>query len=202
MRANLVIGILCLVVNAICFGVPEDSVRSANRDTRRWYSPDFIPIQYAGNIGFVSGGVGFSGRKENYQLGLMYGYAPAFAAGTRVHMLTAKNVFHLYRFNVGRNRLIIPYAGLGVSVEVAGRSFFTLPSNMPKGYYDFPKSIHLIPSAGLKVRHHTQRKLFRAIEFFAEATTADAYLWHKFTSDEVGIQQIVTMALGINLLPQ
>lgn len=121
--------------------------------------------------------------------------------GVRVHTLTAKNVFHICRFYTSERDQLIPYAALGLSLEVGGRSFLTQPSNMPRGYYNFPKSIHLIPAGGLKWRHiKEQHRHFRGIEFFAEATTVDVYIWYKFLSDEVKMHQIMTLSMGVNLL--
>jgi hypothetical protein len=181
--------------------IAEDSTKSRQWKKRAWYSPHYFPLQYAGNIGFLSAGVGYGARKDNYQLSLVYGYAPPSVAGVRIHTVTAKNIFHLYRFYLSEKRTLIPYAGLGLSFEIGGRSFLTLPSNMPEGYYDFPKSVHLIASGGIKLRYVTNNsKAFRGFEFFAEACTVDAYVWYKFLSDEVKMRHIMSVAVGVHLL--
>jgi hypothetical protein len=95
----------------------------------------------------------------------------------------------------------LPYGTLGLSFELGGRSFFTQPSNMPPGYYDYPKSMHVIASGGVKLRQiTTQYKSLRGFEFFAEATTIDAYIWYKTLSDEVKMHQIITLAVGVHFL--
>lgn len=196
MRLSIAVTCVFLIMQASYAG---DTLKSMSK--KKWYSPHYIPIQYAGNIGFLSTGIGYSARKDNYQFSLVYGYAPESIAGVQVHMLTAKNIFPIHRFYLDEQRTLVPYASVGVSLEVGGRSFFFLPSNMVKGYYDFPKSIHLIPAAGLKLRQMTERiSFFQGVEFFAEATTVDAYVWYKVISDEVSIDQIFTLAVGINLL--
>jgi hypothetical protein len=40
----------------------------------------------------------------------------------------------------------------------------------------------------------------RAIEIFAEITTVDVYVWYKLMSDEVRMHQILSGAIGINLV--
>jgi hypothetical protein len=179
----------------------EDSTKTEKSVKRAWYLPHYVPIQYAGHIGFISAGVGFQARKENYQLSLVYGYAPPSIAGVRIHAITAKNIFHLHKFHLSEKRSLFPYVALGLSFELGGKSFFTLPSNMPEGYYDFPKSVHLVASGGLKLRYNTNRyKPFRGFEFFAEATTIDAYIWYKVISDEVKMRDILSVAVGVHLL--
>jgi hypothetical protein len=182
------------------FSVDEDSIKSAGKK-RQWYVPDYIPIQYAGNIGFLSTGIGYSGPNDIYHFSLLYGYAPESLAGVSIHTLTAKNAFHIHRFNFNNDIVFIPYAGFGLSIEVGGRSFFTLPSNMPEKFYRFPRSFHMIPCAGVKLQYLSERMFcFRGMEFFAEATSADVYIWYTFISNEVKINQVVSVALGVNLM--
>jgi hypothetical protein len=176
-----------------------DSTQSKSSTPVRWYTPHFIPIQFAGNIGFLSAGVGYEARKQNYQLAIVYGFVPAKFGGVSVHSFTAKNSFPIHRFFIDKNRTIIPYGAIGLNVEVGGRSFLTLPDNMPAGYYDFPKSTHLIGSVGAKYRHTMDRPSVNAVEVFAEITTVDAYVWYKTMSDDVKWRQILSGAVGINL---
>lgn len=186
---------------SLSHGMPEDSVTSAPLRSKLRYAQYYLPIQYAGNIGFISTGIGYSSRRDHYQLSLLYGYTPRSIAGVRIHTVTAKNIFHLYRFHLNEKQTVLPYGALGVSFELGGRSFFTQPSNMPPSYYDYPKSMHFILSGGLKFRHVTSRyKGLRGFEFFAETTTVDAYVWYKILSDEVKMRHILSMAVGIHLL--
>ena len=177
-----------------------DSTQTTNGPGPRWYHPHFIPVQFAGNMGFLSTGIGYEARKQNYQLALVYGYVPKSLGRVTVHSITAKNTFPLYRFFIDKNRIMIPYGAIGLNVEIGGRSFLTLPDNMPAGYYDFPKSTHLIGAVGLKYKHIMNRRAFRAVEYFAELTSVDAYIWYKVRSDEVSMRQILSGAVGINLM--
>lgn len=198
-----VILLMTMVVSFPSIGmgsIDRDSTQSETTVQRRWYYPHYVPVQFAGNIGFLSTGIGYTARKDNYHLSLLYGYAPASIAGVRVHTVTAKNIFHIARFPVSRNSFILPYAAVGISIEVGGRSFLTLPDNMPDGYYNFPKSVHAIASLGGKFRRPVNHQFFRDVEFFAEVTTVDVNVWYKFISNEVKMHQILSLALGVNLM--
>lgn len=201
MRHLVIVSLISLTFSGSYASIVEDSIKTSNTLERRWYLPHYIPIQYAGNIGFLSTGIGYSSRKENYQLSLVYGYAPRSLAGVPVHTLTAKNIFSLHRFHLNKKETLIPYGALGLSFEIGGRSFFQQPSNMPPSYYDFPKSVHIVASGGLKFRAITSRyKNLRGFEFFAETTTIDAYIWYKVRSDEVKLRHILSAAAGVHLL--
>jgi hypothetical protein len=161
----------------------------------------YIPVQFAGNIGFLSTGIGYRTLTDNYQLSLMYGFTPSFVSSVKSNLITAKNIFHLYKFRLSDSRTLIPYASVGISLEIKGRSFFTQPEYMTDSYYDFPKSIHAIPALGVKLRHRTLRfGGFEATEFFGELTSVDAYIWYKLISNDVKLHQIVSLSAGVNLL--
>jgi hypothetical protein len=185
---------------------PEDSVRTDSIQTTkttkaRWYEPQYIPIQFAGNIGLLSVGIGYTRPRDHYQLSLVYGYAPAKFAGVRIHTVTARNIFHLYRHQMNRRQTLLPFAALGLSAELGGRSFFTQPDVMPYQYYRFPKSVHAIASAGLKLRQVTPRiKGFKRLEFFVEGSTVDAYIWYKFLSKDVRFRDILSLSAGVHLM--
>jgi hypothetical protein len=196
----MIVVMLCSAIACHATGRDSTRVLSVFHLTRPWYVPDYFPFQYAGNIGLISAGAGYVFAKDRYQLSLVYGYTPKSIAGVTIHTLTARNVFHLYRIHLGERQTLLPYAALGLSFEIGGRSFFTSPSNMPPGYYKFPKSVHVIPGAGLKLRYLSKLPSISALEFFGEVSTVDAYVWYKIISDEVSMSQILSLSVGIHLI--
>jgi hypothetical protein len=197
-----VITIVFLIVAGLAKGGgPEDSVLLSGPPTRPWFSPDYIPLQYAGNIGWLSAGIGYRARKDNYQISLVYGYAPPSVSGLHIHMITAKNIIHLYKLRLREKDTLIPYGAVGVNLEIGGESFFMLPSNMPEKYYHFPKSLHCIPATGVKWRRQSNRlKGFSGIEFFVELSTVDVLVFYKATSENISLQQILSTSFGLHLL--
>ena len=175
----------------------DDSTRAS-----RWYVPDFIPVQYAGNIGFISAGVGYASRLRNYELGIMYGYVPRSMAGTYIHTVTAKNTFPVTRYQLKDRKILIPYVGLGVSLEVGGNAFFRMPDHFPDSYYDYPKNMRVLAYGGAKVQHLFEDDFhgLSGVELFAEAGTVDLYVWYKAMSNEIRLKEIFTLAVGINFL--
>lgn len=201
MKENCFLLCLFFITTMVIANDPNDSLQAEDTPERFRYSTHFIPIQYAGNIGLISGGIGYASQRDTYQLSLVYGYVPPSVGGVKIHTISVKNVFHLTRFHINETKTIVPYAALGVSLEVGGRSWFFLPENMPPGYYSFPKSIHAIPGLGIKLRTlKRSRGFFTGAEFFAEASSVDVNVWYKFISNEVKMNQIVSLALGVNLL--
>ena len=175
---------------------------SDSAKSKRWYLPHYVPLQFAGNIGLLSTGIGYTSNHENYQLSILYGYVPASLAQTRVHMVTAKNMFPLTRYLLRNGQTLIPYVGLGLTLEVGGISFLRMPSHYPDSYYDFPKNLHVLAFGGLRMQHvfEDDVRFLRGMELYAEAGTIDVYLWYKTISDEIKLHRVFSLAFGVNLL--
>jgi hypothetical protein len=47
--------------------------------------PDHIKVQYAGGIGFISIGAGYSTKNQKLEGDLSYGYLPKSVGGIRIH---------------------------------------------------------------------------------------------------------------------
>ncbi len=192
---------VCFLAKAQTDSLPD--LRIGRETSRGLWRRLYIPVQFAGNIGFLSGGIGYKPLTDKYQLSLLYGYTPSSVSEVPCHLLTAKNIFHIHRFRLSDARTLIPYGSVGISLEVSGRSFFTQPDVMPDSYYDFPNSLHAIPTLGIKLRHANFKfRGFHATEFFAEATSVDAYIWYKIRSNDIKIRDIVSVAFGVHFLCQ
>lgn len=191
---RLLIFVVCLL--PLELSALHDSTKAVA--SRRIPFPQFVPIQFAGNIGFLSTGLGYESRRQNFQIALVYGYVPSSVAGVDAHLISAKNTLHVLPFRL-KERWIIPYSSLTASVEVGGRSFLTLPDNMPASYYDWPKSLHFLLSAGVKTQFEIPNRTFSSIEVFAELNTVDVYLWYKLISKHVELTDVVSVALGVNI---
>lgn len=188
---------LILTTSANAFANLSDSTHR-----RRWYVPHFVPLQFAGNIGFLSTGVGYTSRNRNYQFALMYGYVPRSVARSTIHTITAKNNFPFGIYGLKNNKTLIPYLGLGLTVEVGGNAFFRMPSHFPESYYDFPKNLHVIAYGGARLQHLFDDEVtrLRGMEFYAEAGTVDVYLWYRTISRQIKFRQILSVAIGVNVL--
>lgn len=201
MKRDLAFVFLFLLFAADSSAINGDSLNVEEKPEGIRYSTYFIPIQYAGNIGMVSSGVGYASQRDTYQLSLVYGYTPASMGGVTVHTVAVRNVFHITRFPISDQKALVPYGALGVALELGGRSWFSLPDNMPKDYYNFPKSIHAIPALGIKLRTiNDSEGIFSGAEFFVEASSVDVNVWYKFISSDVKMGQIVSLSFGVNLL--
>lgn len=166
---------------------------------KSWYVPDYAKVQFAGNIGFVSVGVGYQLFKKVLYSELLYGYVPeAVSKADRIHLLTIKNTFPIYRKEIGNNLTITPIAGLTTTYEIGTNSFTTLPSIYPEGYY-VPNAFHFTLFAGALIhKDFTDSKIIKGVDFYMEVGTVETYLWYNITSTEVSLSDTFSTSVGIN----
>lgn len=166
---------------------------------KSWYVPDYVKTQFAGNIGLVSVGVGYQLFDKVLYSELMYGFVPKFASrADNIHLITIKNTFPIYRKKIGENLTITPIAGIATTLDIGINSFTTLPSKYPDGYY-FPTAIHFTLFGGALIhKDFKKKKLFKGVDFYVELGTVETYLWYAITSKDVKINDIFSIATGVN----
>ena len=52
--------------------------------------PDHGTLQFAGGIGFLSGGIGYDSKTKRIQTDILYGYVPQKLGGVTIHSITGK----------------------------------------------------------------------------------------------------------------
>ena len=144
------------LVSCLCTGFPvqaQDS-HTTNSD-RRWYAPDHLVLQFAGNLGLVSGGIGYSYFKDHLHTDVSYGFTPPFdKRHTAIHSLNVKNTYRVFQIKLdpdSRYVLVPLRVGFGLTYSF-GPQFETFwPQKYPDMYYPFPTSIRLLPYIGMAV---------------------------------------------------
>src|SRR5687767_6566016 len=104
----------------------QESKDSHSSDTdRKWYLPDHAVAQFAGNIGLISAGVGYSYFKDKVQSDIVYGYVPAFEKASDVHILTVKTAYRVKPIALKNDYQFTPFRiGSGISYSI-GPQFHT-----------------------------------------------------------------------------
>lgn len=174
------------------------SVKLSKKE-KSWYKPDYTKIQFAGNIGFVSIGVGYKVINKILFTELLYGYAPNPNSETNsVHLITLKNTFTIINKEVWKGYIFSPIAGLTTSVETGNNSFLKVPTIYPDDYY-MTNAVHFSFFIGaLLHRSLSPKKIIKGIDFYLEVGTVDIYLWSALTNREVNFGNILSSSVGLN----
>jgi hypothetical protein len=164
-----------------------------------WYKPDYAKMQFAGNIGFVSVGIGYEIFEDVLFSELLYGYVPeSISRADRIHLITIKNTFPILKKEIGKNLTISPIAGFTTTLDIGTTTFTTLPNKYPDGYY-VPTAVHFTIFGGISIHQNFKNfKIFKGADFYVEVGTVESYLWYAITSREVTMQNIFSLDVGVN----
>lgn len=126
---------------ALLAGAP--AVAAAEDEHRPWFAPDHLKLQLAGDIGFVSPGIGYELAGRRLHLDLFLGWVPAGVGGHDIYSATAKVTYVPWHLRVFRRWLLQPLtAGVQLTRTFGSQYFVTSPSRYPGGYYDVPTALH------------------------------------------------------------
>ena len=177
MRKPLSAALTLLFASGMQVSLAQDS--HTTNTARPALYPDHLATQFAGNIGLLSAGIGYSYAKDRLQTEFLYGVVPAFESKTTLHIITAKTTWYSRSRPINERYGWVPVrAGTGISYSV-GRQFFTqLPSQYPNGYYWFSTSFRLTPFVGtaLNLSLNEGRTAFKKLELYADLGTTDIHL--------------------------
>jgi len=186
---------------SFAFIYPEVTDAQVNKieEDRKWYFPDYIKTQYAGNIGLISFGPGYQWWRQNAQTDILYGYVPQFKGNATIHTFTIKNSFRLHEFCINNRYNLNPDLGFSISFEPGENSYARIPSKYPDGYYS-PNNIYGCLFLGLKTKLTPKKEhYFSAIEPYFEINTLADYVFYNLIAQEDWEDDILSFALGFNL---
>lgn len=195
------------IIFCICFLFPFVDVIHAQenfelleeKEKNKWYKPDCFKIQYAGNIGFMSLGLGYTWWKNNAQTDFIYGFVPYDEGEAIIHTFTCKNTFRIYKFNLLNKYNISPTLGFSLSIEPGENSYLDVPSKYPDGYYA-SNSFYACLNAGLKSNFiFKEERYFSSMDLFCEINTLADYVYYNLKAQEDWENVILSLALGVNV---
>jgi len=184
----------------ICLLWPFSLTLSA-QDKREgsWYKPDLVKYQFAGNIGFMSVGVGYNWWREVAQTDIMYGFVPEHHGDAVIHTFTVKNTFSIYEFNILKKYNLSPTMGFSISLEPGENSYMRVPDRYPDDYYG-PNNIYACLNLGLKSNFKfKEERYFSSVDVYTEINTVADYGFYNAIAKEDHSLIIYSLAIGINM---
>jgi hypothetical protein len=193
-RMKKIIGFVCyyMLLISSTYGNSSDTVSKHK-------NPTFAQVQYAGNMGLVSVGIGKSFFSERLSACLIYGYLPKNTNGADVHTVALKSYYSVIKKQINPKSALEGYLGASIIRGITKNTYLKYPSQFPKNYYP-PNAYHLALFTGAK---HTSliknNKLFEKIAAFIEFGTIDYELWYGIKTDYIGFFDLWNVSFGITL---
>lgn len=199
MKLRTIQVLLCLLmVSALANG---QSTEISSATARKWYAPDAVTLQFAGNIGMFSIAPSYSFAKDKLYAELFYGYVPKFDAEEALHVLTLKGVYIPFRKVPLKGDFSLTPLRVGLGLSYYFRSQFSTnwssayPTN---DYYWWTSSLRLTGSFGPALNYSPPAsKSFSELSLYGEMNTYDLIVTSAFKDKTLTTWDILSFSLGV-----
>ncbi len=164
------------------------------------FLPDYVKLQYAGGIGFLSAGVGYTFIDHRLDVSLFYGYVPTWFTVDDLHSVSLQFTAKLIRIKASENIEILPLnIGWYLHHTFGNEYWVTLPDKYPKDYYWWSPG----RNAGVFIGGEIKTKLFAnetpasGTAFYVRVGTRGLYLSSKVGNSSIPISDIVELGFGV-----
>ena len=164
--------------------------------------PDHIKVQYAGGIGFISIGAGYSTKNKKLEGDLYYGYLPKSIGGVSIHSVSAKVTWiPVHSVSIKKYELEPLMTGLIVNYSFGKQYFSFAPPYYPYNYYSFPTAIHSALFFGSRIGHDFPSHAFvKRISVYYEILSFDREIISLVSNPKsLHVTDIVTLSLGVKI---
>ena len=157
-------------------------------------APNYVNLQYAGNLGLASVGFGYISENEKHNFGASYGYLPSSINSVEVHTISAKGTFNFRRHKLSKSTFVNGYAGTNLLFSITDNTYLKFPGYYPSDYY-FANAVHLAPFLGLKIGSRKNISKFS----YVELGTVDYYLINHIKYRRSQFSDCLNLCMGITV---
>jgi hypothetical protein len=192
-NTKLVSKLLFVVIAITCISSIRVSAGDSVSINKR---PLNIQLQYAGNLGLVSGGIGTTYLKDRLNVYLIYGYLPGSIHGVTVHSFAFKTYYEFAHTHLSNRLYLDYYIGLSVFYAFTKNTYLDYPDYYPDDYYS-PNAIHATFYLGPKLNYKIHNSRLKAVSLYTEIGSLDYYLYYSFKTDYVSFWEIWNLSGGL-----
>lgn len=184
--------------------IENAKLKAPSRSKWRNFIPAFAKLQFAGNMGLISAGIGWSyGTNKQWETDLLLGYLPQYDSKTAKATLTIRENFIPWKKKMWRNFDIEPLAtGIYINSVLHGDFWVSQPDRYPKGYYWFATKMRINIYVGQRFVYNfrpRKRGMPKSISFYYEFSTCDFYLIQKIKNSSLGFSDYVSLSFGLKV---
>jgi hypothetical protein len=170
---------------------------SGRGSERHWALPDQAKLQLAGNVGFVSPGVGWSWLGTRLEGDLFFGWVPRPIGGDSIVSFTGKLTLAPWRLRPGSGWSVRPLtAALQLTYTFGHEYFLRLPEHYPQGYYSAATALRSAVAVGASVGRRQWG--LEEVGAYAEFVALDAMLGFWIANPRaLGPTDVLSLAIGV-----
>ncbi|NQU31908.1 MAG: hypothetical protein HQ521_01630 [Bacteroidetes bacterium] len=173
-----------------------------NADSNHYskFLPDYVKLQYAGGIGFLSTGIGYTFVDHRIDVSLFYGYVPTWFTVDDLHSISLQFTAKLIRIKKIKNIEILPLnIGWYLHHTFGNEYWVKLPDNYPKDYYWWSpgRNAGVFIGGEIKTKLLSNKTPASGTAFYVRVGTRGLYLSSKIGNSSIPISDIVELGFGV-----
>lgn len=181
--------------------------RHVARYRHRWESliPRHTVMQYAGNMGLISMGMGWEhGHKKHWETQLLFGILPKYDSKRVKLTMTLKENYIPWHVALAPNWQLDPLTcSIYLNTVFGGEFWNNQPDRYPDDYYPLLRTaLRANIALGQRVTWlvpRSRRKFVKAITAFYEVGTCDLYIRAMVVDNYVSLWDILGLSLGLRM---
>lgn len=176
---------------------------SRSRKVWNYLMPTQHIVQYAGNMGLISAGIGWDyGHHRHWETNLLVGYLPRYNSDSPNVTMTIKQNVIPWHVPINKDFTLDPLTTGLYFNTVFGKDFWSSePDRYPDGYYAFLSTrwrINVFLGQRLTYRiPRNKRKYIKGVTAFYEVSTCDLFLRSYIQDTSTGFWNILSLSLGL-----
>ncbi len=166
--------------------------------------PTQAVVQYAGNMGFISLGIGWDyGKHRQWETHWLFGFLPKYNSKRAKVTMTIKENYIPWSFDLGKGFSLEPLScGLYINTIFGHEFWAKQPVRYPNKYYLVSTKIRPSIFVGERVTRQipeNKRKIMKSVTFYYEMSTTDTYILMRLRNHSIKFEDFVSLSFGAKL---
>lgn len=185
-------------------GVETFSQVSKNSDSVKYkrFLPDYVKLQFAGGIGFVSMGFGYTFFNQKLEVSYLYGYVPKFVSIDDLHSVSLQLTAKFLRFKINPDIELMPLNfGWFIHHTFGSEYWIKLPSNYPENYYWWSpgRNSGVFLGGEIKTKLLSNKTPASGTAFYVRAGSRGLYIVSKVGNSSIPLSDIIEFGFGVSV---
>ncbi|GAB1417344.1 hypothetical protein MASR2M12_01090 [Bacteroidales bacterium] len=166
------------------------------------FVPDNVKLQFAGGIGFISIGAGYTFFNEKLDISYFYGYVPSFVSVDDLHSLSIQLFVKPFRIPAWDGIEVFPLNfGVFFHHTFGNEYWIRLPSHYPKDYYWWSPGRNAGAFLGgeIKTGLLKSRSYASGASLYFRFGSRGLYLASKLGNSSIPVSDIIEFGFGVIL---
>lgn len=178
--------------------------RRVERYRKHWEKliPTHSKLQFAGNMGLLSMGMGWDyGKHNQWETDWLFGFIPTYSSQRAKITMTLKQNYIPWSVYLGKNISAEPLeCGLYFNTVFGDEFWVKEPERYPRGYYGFSSKIrtHVFLGQRLTYKIDSPKRFFaKEMTLFYEISTCDLYVVSAATNSSLKPSDYLSLSFGV-----